>query len=212
MSGVALSNTTDSLPSPSNDEAIDLLWLKLASAEEEASKLSVLLVDNDSLMNHGDDELTNGSSGQSGDDALALTDTNWNLNTVSPILVDVPETDTDRAALIARMCRLESAVSSFYSTIVQVGCEHDHWRQGRLSLEEHFARAAKAFMTEFMRLCQDAESDCSKATETKEKAEQVAEELRNDLLQSANSLVSGDYRVVQKNGATLHFPKYLENY
>ena len=58
MSDVALLNTIDSMLS-TNDKATKLLWLKLASAKEEASKLSSLVADDDSMVNHGDIELTN---------------------------------------------------------------------------------------------------------------------------------------------------------
>ena len=179
MSGVSLTSTTDVLPFSSNDQTVKLIKLKLASAEFEASKLSSLLADDDLVMN------------LSGDGALEVDNTKWKLNVISPILTEVSEVDTSQEGdLVSRVCRLEGVMSSFRSTIARVTRERDHWRQEKLSSDERFTHATDAFKTEITRLHRDAETECIRAAEAKEKAENIAEQLRSDLLQTVNSLVS----------------------
>jgi len=173
-------STTDSVPSFSN-QAAELLRQKLASAEAEANKLSMLLADDDSLMSHTDVQLTNGSAVLSDEDA-ELASIGWKLDTVSPVLADVTKADTSEGSIISRVCRLEGAVSSFRSTITRVSRERDHWRREKLASDERCTRSADALKSEITRLRRDAESECSKTIEAKEKAEQMAEQLRNDLV------------------------------
>ena len=155
------------------------------------------MADDDSLMSNTDVQLPSGSTFPSVADAGALAICNRkSLVAISPVLADVPETVTNYSALISRVCRLEGALSTFRSTIGRVTRERDHWRQEKLALDERFTHAEDAFRTEIERIHRDAENDCSRAAEAKEKAEQTAEQLRNDLLQTINSLVYATYSII----------------
>jgi len=199
MSSVALASATES-----NDKAIELLRLKLTSAETEASKLSALLADDDSLMSNTDVQLPGGSTFLTGDDPQAGANCNRKFNTISPVLANFTETDSNHSALISRVCRLEGAVSTFRSTIVRVTHERDRWRQEKLASDEHFTHAEDAFRTEIARLCRDAESDCSRAAEAKEKAEQTSEQLRIDLLKTISSLVYATCSLLYRKSSGLY--------
>ena len=194
MSDVSLTTGTDVVPSSSSDRAIDLIRLKLASVESEASELIMLLADDDSLMmSHTDAQSSNGSTFQCGDDAVELVDCRWKCSVVSPILPDVADSNASQEALVSRVCRLEGTLKSFHRMAVWVSCERDHWRKKKLSSDERSARTADTFKTEMTRLRKAAETECVKAVEAKEKAERITKQLHNDLLQSVSSLVCVNY-------------------
>lgn len=188
MSGVTLPISNDILPC-ANNQAVELIEQKLASAEAEAGKLSMLLADIDIAISHTDIQSPGIGSNGSGDDALAAADTRWKFNIISPILASVPDPDTSQGTLVSRVCHLEGVITSFRSTINRISRERDCWRREKFSSDERFARAADTFKDEMKRLQRNAETERVKAVEAKKKAENTAEQLRSDLLQAVNSLV-----------------------
>jgi len=178
-------NTTDMLPSSSNsDQAIELLWQKLASTEAEATKLSMLLADADSPITHMDIFSSNHNISQ-------FSSADQILKTLSPIAADIPETDAIHNALVSRVCRMESAISLFRATVVRISRERDYWRREKLSTDEHYAREMDAFRTEIERLHKESASKHHSISEAKEKLDRTNEQLRNDLVQTVSSLVCG---------------------
>jgi len=182
MFDLPVPNTAAMLPSSCSDQAIKLLWQKLALTEAEASKLSMLLADGDSLMTHVDILSSNHNPSLS-DDA------DQKFKTLSPILADILETDASHDALVSRVCCMESAISLFRASVARISRERDYWKQEKSSTDECYTREVDAFRTEIARLRKESDSKCRSATEAKEMLDKSNERLRNDLMQSVNSLV-----------------------
>ena len=183
MLDLPVPSTTDVLPASLNEQAVELLWRKLASAEAEAGELRELLADGDSLMTHADVPSSNDGTSQSGN-------TDGKVKTLSPVLANVTQTVSSHNALISRVCHMESAVSSFRATVARISRERDYWRRDKLSSDERCTRETDAFRMEIARLRKESERKCHSANEAKERLDKANEQLRNDLLQSVNSLVS----------------------
>jgi len=188
MFDLPVPSTTGVLPSSCGDQAIELLWQKLASTEAEARKLSMLLADGDSLMTYADIHCSSDRSFPPGSAVLESV-SDGKVNTLSPILANVPETDASHGTLVSRVCHMESAVSSFRATIARISHERDYWRREKLSSDERCTREADALTKEITRLRTDAEGKCRKAVEANQKLDKSNEQLRNDLAQSVHSLV-----------------------
>ena len=189
MFDLPVPNTTDVLPLSCNDQVIKLLWQKLASTEAEATKLGILSAVDDSLMTDADVHSFSNSNFPSGTTVMASAN-DRKSSTLSPILASVPETNARHTALVSRICRMESAIGSFRVTVARISRERDYWKQEKLSSGEHYTREADALRTEISRLYNESESKCRNATEAKEKLDKTNEQLRNDLVQAVNSMVS----------------------
>ena len=178
-------------PSTSSHQAgttSELIRLKFASAEAEATKINKLLANSDSGMSHTDVRLSNCSTVN---DAAAAADADCKFHAVSPVLADIPDADTDtsQGSLVSRLCRLEAALSSFRTTLARISRERDQLRWEKLSVDERFNRATDPFKTELMRIRKASQRECRKAAEAKDKAEDTVKQVQNDLLQSSNSVV-----------------------
>jgi len=190
MSDISLTSKTEVVPFPFSDQAMKLIQLKLASAETEASKLTMLLADDESLMSHVDVQLTNDNTLLSDSDALMEANNKLKCNIISPVLADFPESDTSQSDVVLRLCQLEGVISTLRDSVSRLARERDHWKREKLSSDERFTHASDSFKTEITSLRKDTENDHVKAIEAKEKAEHTAEQLQHDLLQSVDALVS----------------------
>jgi len=185
MSGLPLPITADVMPSSSSEHVVKLIWQKLASTEAEVAKLKSLLAGKDSSMEHIHLCSTDFTSG---DTSLTVSnDRKW--NTISPVLADIIDTDANQGALVSRICRLESVVTSFRRTVARLLRERDYWRCEKLSSDERCICVADSFKAEITRLHKEAEDKCCEATEAKMKLEKSAEQLQSDLMMSLSSLV-----------------------
>jgi len=185
MSGLPLPTTADVLPSSPSEHVVKLMWQKLASTEAEAAKLKSLLAGKDSSMDHihlCSTDFTFGDTSQT-----VSNDRKW--NTISPVLADIIDTDANQGDLVSRICRVESAVTSFRSTVARLLRERDYWRCEKLSSDERCICMADSFKAEITRLHKEAEDKCREATEAKMKLEKSAEQLQSDLIMSLSSLV-----------------------